>query len=60
MLKADPIQMKAYKNLLDKEAEILLGSALRYERVHAEAHNIHVSQAQIKERLQLLLKKTEE
>ncbi len=56
MLRAEPAHMKAYKALLDAEADILLGEALRHEREHAQAHNARSSLAQIQARLQKFLK----
>jgi enoyl-CoA hydratase len=57
MLRAKPVHMKAYKALLDSEAEIMLGDALRHEREQAMAHNALSSLEQIQDRLQNFLKK---
>jgi enoyl-CoA hydratase len=56
MLRAEPAHMKAYKALLDAEAEILQGAAMRYEREQAKAHNARSSLTQIQARLARFLK----
>lgn len=57
MLRAEPAHMKAYKALLDAEAQILLGEALRHEREQAISHNQRSSLTQIQARLRRFLKK---
>lgn len=56
MLKADPMHLKAYKALLNAEAEILQGDALRYERQQAMIHNQRSDLEQIQRRLTNFLK----
>lgn len=56
MLKAEPAHLKAYKALLNAEAEILHGQALRYEREQAMTHNQRSDLAQIQKRLAHFLK----
>lgn len=55
MLKAEPAHMKAYKALLDSQADILLGESLRYESAKAKTHNGLSSLEEIKARLQIYL-----
>lgn len=57
MLQAEPTDLKAYKALLNAEAEILLGPALSHERKHAMIHNQLSDIEQIRERLNRFLKK---
>lgn len=52
MLKADPAHLKAYKALLDHEANMIFNSSLMYEREKAMQVNVKSSLAQIKLRLQ--------
>jgi len=55
MLRADSIHLKSYKELLDQEAQLMLGKALDLEKSRAQSMNAKSSLAQIKNRLQKFL-----
>ncbi|MDO8776696.1 MAG: enoyl-CoA hydratase [Burkholderiaceae bacterium] len=58
MLQAQPQHLVLYKQLLDNEAQLTFGDAVKFERERSMAVNSLVTQGEIHDRLQKLLQRT--